>query len=78
MITRITKENRAKYVKLFAKATEALKASNISVVMLTGDNYETAHTIAEEVGIDEVISDVLPTDKQEVIRNKIKETNLAE
>ena len=28
MITRITKENRAKYVKLFAKATEALKASN--------------------------------------------------
>ena len=28
MITRITKENRAKYVRLFAKATEALKASN--------------------------------------------------
>ena len=56
-------------------AVKALKASNISVVMLTGDNYETAHTIAEEVGIDEVISDVLPTDKQEVIRNKIKETN---
>lgn len=56
-------------------AVKALKASNISVVMLTGDNYETAHTIAEEVGIDEVISDVLPTDKQEVIKNMIKETN---
>lgn len=31
MITHITKDNRAKYVKLFAKATEALKASNSAI-----------------------------------------------
>ena len=41
--------------------------------MLTGDNYETAHSIASEVGIDEIVSDVLPIDKQEVIINKKKE-----
>lgn len=39
MITRITKENRAKYVKLFAKATEALKAYN-------GANYPEDFTIS--------------------------------
>lgn len=56
------------------EAIKALKEHNISVVMLTGDNYETAHSIASEVGIDEIVSDVLPIDKQEVIINKKKET----
>ena len=32
MITRITKENREKYVKLFAKATEALEKSGVTLV----------------------------------------------
>ena len=32
-------------------------------VMLTGDNKQTAQAIAKEVGIDRVISDVLPEEK---------------
>ena len=40
---------------------------NIEVVMLTGDNKQTAQAIAKEVGIDRVISDVLPEEKAEQI-----------
>lgn len=40
-----------------------LHASNISVVMLTGDDSRTAEYIAKEVGIDKVIAEVLPADK---------------
>ncbi|MDE6376356.1 MAG: HAD-IC family P-type ATPase, partial [Ligilactobacillus sp.] len=36
-------------------------------VMLTGDNEKTAHAIAKQVQISEVISDVLPADKAEVV-----------
>ena len=39
----------------------------MDVIMLTGDNADTAKTIAESVGIHEVISDVLPCDKAGVI-----------
>ncbi|GGC56419.1 copper-translocating P-type ATPase [Hoyosella rhizosphaerae] len=40
----------------------------IRVVMLTGDNERAAHTVAEEVGIDEVHAEVLPDGKVETIR----------
>lgn len=36
--------------------------------MLTGDNEQTAKAIAEEVGVDEVIADVLPAEKESVVR----------
>lgn len=49
------------------EAVKELKAKGIRVIMLTGDNAQTAKRIADEVGVDEVISDVLPQDKQEVI-----------
>ncbi|RDI73648.1 heavy metal translocating P-type ATPase [Gaiella occulta] len=46
-----------------AEAVAALKEIGITPVMLTGDNEATARRIAAEVGIDEVLADVLPGDK---------------
>lgn len=44
-------------------AVEALLKNHLDVVMLTGDNKQTAQAIAANAGITHVISDVLPTDK---------------
>ncbi len=49
-------------------AVMAMKKLGLRVVMLTGDNHDTAKAIAENAGIDEVISDVLPGDKAGVIQ----------
>lgn len=46
-----------------AAAVAALHQAGIRVVMLTGDNQATAERIAEELGIDTVIAEVLPEDK---------------
>ena len=46
-----------------AQAIERLHQMGIKVAMITGDNARTAQAIADQVGIDEVISDVLPEDK---------------
>ena len=51
------------------KAVEALHNMGIEVVMLTGDNEKTAKAIAKQVGIDRVISDVLPEGKANVIKD---------
>jgi len=51
------------------EAVAALHKLNIRVVMLTGDDANTAAAIAREVGIDEVVAEVMPEDKL----NKIKE-----
>ena len=50
------------------KAIERLNSLGIKTVMLTGDNYRSAESIAKEVGIKEVIAEVLPVDKGNVLK----------
>ncbi len=49
-------------------AVASLKALGLRPVLLTGDNESTARAVAAEVGIDEVIAEVLPSDKAAVVR----------
>ncbi|QEA31846.1 copper-translocating P-type ATPase [Secundilactobacillus malefermentans] len=51
-----------------AVAIAALKKAGMRTVMLTGDNQRVAQAIADQVGIDEVIADVLPGDKADHIK----------
>jgi len=51
-----------------AAAIAALKAIGIRPVMLTGDNRQTAERIAAELGVDEVIAEVLPQDKAQKVK----------
>lgn len=50
------------------QAVAELKAMGLRVVMLTGDNRKTAQAIGDQVGVDAVLADVLPNDKEAVIR----------
>ncbi|MCD7773424.1 MAG: heavy metal translocating P-type ATPase [Ruminococcus sp.] len=54
------------------EAVNELKEMGIRVVMLTGDNEKTAKRIGEEAGVDEVISGVMPDEKESVV-NKLRE-----
>jgi len=55
-------------VKPSAKATvDALKKMGIQVVMLTGDNTRTATAIANNIGIERFVAEVLPQQKEQVI-----------
>jgi Cu+-exporting ATPase len=51
-----------------AEAIASLRGLGLRPILLTGDNETTARAVADEVGIDEVIADVLPGDKADVIR----------
>ncbi|MFF3678107.1 heavy metal translocating P-type ATPase [Streptomyces sp. NPDC002120] len=51
-----------------AEAVARLRALGLTPVLLTGDNKAVAETVAREVGIDEVIAEVLPQDKVDVVR----------
>ncbi|WP_354696640.1 copper-transporting P-type ATPase [Elongatibacter sediminis] len=50
-----------------ADAIAELRARNLRVVMLTGDNERTARAVAGRLGIDETIADVLPGDKADIV-----------
>lgn len=55
-------------IKKSAKeAMELLKKNNMDLIILTGDNERTANAIASKLGIEEVISQVLPSQKEKVI-----------
>ena len=58
------------------QAVRELRNMGIQVVMLTGDNRRTALAIGRQVGLDHVVSDVLPGDKEAVIR-KLSESGRA-
>ncbi|MDE7199287.1 MAG: heavy metal translocating P-type ATPase [Lachnospiraceae bacterium] len=51
-----------------AQAVREIKDMGIHVVMLTGDNRRTAEAVRAQVGIDAVVADVLPGDKEAVIK----------
>ncbi len=51
-----------------AEAIKKLHGMGISIVMLTGDNQQTAEAIAKEVGIDNVVAEVLPGEKLDKIK----------
>ncbi len=50
-------------------AVKALKKENVEVIMLTGDNERTARAIAKQLGIENVIANVLPGEKAGVIKD---------
>ncbi|HET7390882.1 MAG TPA: copper-translocating P-type ATPase, partial [Nitrososphaeraceae archaeon] len=56
------------------QAIDSLKSMGIEVVMLTGDNERTAKAVASKLGIDKVIAQVLPQEKEQVI-SELKKTN---
>ncbi|WP_344634022.1 HAD-IC family P-type ATPase, partial [Streptomyces glaucosporus] len=51
-----------------AEAVARFRALGLTPVLLTGDNRTVARAVAREVGIDEVIAEVLPQDKVDAIR----------
>lgn len=50
------------------EAVARLQAMGINVIILTGDNWRTAEAIAREVGVDQVIAEVLPEQKAEEVK----------
>jgi Cu+-exporting ATPase len=49
-------------------ALDGLRADNVRIVMLTGDNRTTAEAVARRLGIEDVQADVLPEDKSGIVR----------
>jgi Cu+-exporting ATPase len=50
------------------EAIDALHKEGIRIVMLTGDNHVTAEAVAKRIGLDDVIAEVLPDRKSEVVK----------
>ena len=63
----IVRENSKDVIRL-------LNEKNIQTIMLTGDNKETAEKVGKELGITKVISNVIPSEKADMIK-KLKEEN---
>jgi P-type Cu+ transporter len=50
------------------RALETLRADGVRIVMLTGDNRTTAEAVARRLGIDDVEAEVLPQDKNQIVK----------
>lgn len=50
------------------EALKALRQSGLKIVMVTGDNKITAHAVAAKLDLDEVVADVLPHQKAEIVK----------
>lgn len=59
-----------------AEVVARLKGKGIRTVMLTGDKKETAEAIGKNLAVDDVIAEVLPGDKADVIRNLQKRRHI--
>ena len=51
-----------------AEALEQIREQDIHIVMLTGDNRETAEAVANELGITDVVAEVMPEEKTETVK----------
>lgn len=60
-----------------ARAVKQLQGMGLRVVMLTGDNENTAKAIGRQAGVDQVIADVLPEGKEQVVRQLQKQGKVA-
>ena len=55
-------------IKSNAEATlDALRSAGINIIMATGDNKRTAHSVASQLGIEQVFAGIMPADKQSLI-----------
>ena len=59
------------------KAIKELQRMGIEVIMLTGDNKQTAEAIGRQVGVDRIIAGVLPEGKEDIIKELKKEGKVA-
>ena len=64
-------------VKVEAKIlmTDLAKMNITDTIMLTGDNYDVANKVAEDIGIKTVYANLLPQDKVEIVEKEMKEDN---
>lgn len=58
------------------KAVSSLKRLGLQAVMLTGDRTETAYAIGKESGVDKVYSELLPIDKERIVRELSENGNV--
>ena len=59
-------------VRITSKSTiSKMKSNGIKTVMLTGDNEQTAKTVADDIGLDEYYAELLPEDKVKIIEKYI-------